>query len=79
VHGGERVPTKPLPDWVIRVGARFNSTLAEMAKELGTNKRTSNEKARRLLGWEPRTSDVALLETVESLVRLGLVKPLNAR
>lgn len=44
--------------------------MAQVAKELGTNKKTSNAKARGLLGWKPRSSEEALLATAESLVRL---------
>ncbi len=73
------VPTKPLPDWMVRLGARFVPMMAEMAKEMGTNKRTSNEKARRLLGWSPRSNEEALLATAESLLRPGLATPGTSR
>ena len=34
----------------------------------------SNDKARNLLGWRPRSNEEAIVATAESLIRLGLVK-----
>ena len=45
-----------------------------MLPELGKVKNATNEKAKRLLGWTPRSSEEALVATAESLMRLGLLK-----
>jgi dihydroflavonol-4-reductase len=42
--------------------------------ELGHVKNASNEKARRVLGWEPQSNEESIVATAESLVRLGLLK-----
>jgi hypothetical protein len=42
--------------------------------ELGKVKNGSGEKARRLLGWAPRSREDAIAATGESLLRLGLLK-----
>jgi dihydroflavonol-4-reductase len=42
--------------------------------ELGKYKNSTNEKARRLLGWAPRSNEEALVATAESMRRLGLLK-----
>lgn len=76
-HLGEaaaRVPTRTIPDWVIRMGALFDSALKQVTGELGIVKNASNEKAKRLLGWQPRSNEESVLATAESLVALGLVK-----
>jgi dihydroflavonol-4-reductase len=39
--------------------------------ELGKVKQASNEKARRVLGWSPRSNEDAIVATAQSLVRLG--------
>ena len=44
-----------------------------MRIRLGTVSTASNEKARRLLGWSPRSNEDALIATANSLVALGLV------
>lgn len=69
-----RVPTRSIPDWIVRVSALFDSALKQVVSELGKVKNASNEKARRLLGWQPRSNEESLLATAESLVSLGLLK-----
>ncbi len=68
-----RVTTRSLPDWVMRVVGRFNRSVGQMVPELGKRKNASNEKARQMLGWEPRSNEESIIATAESLVRLKLV------
>jgi hypothetical protein len=42
--------------------------------ELGKKKNATNERARRLLGWAPRSNEESLVATAKCLVRLGLLK-----
>jgi dihydroflavonol-4-reductase len=37
-------------------------------------KNATNEKAKRLLGWAPRSNEESIVATAESLVRLGLLR-----
>lgn len=60
--------TKTLPNWVVRIAALFNPQAKALAPMLGINRNASNEKARRVLGWKPRTKEEVLLATVESLI-----------
>jgi nucleoside-diphosphate-sugar epimerase len=69
-----RVPTRELPDWLVRIAALFDPAVRNTIGELGKRKRMTGAKARQLLGWSPRTSEEAIAATGESLVRLGLVK-----
>jgi nucleoside-diphosphate-sugar epimerase len=69
-----RVPARQLPDWLVRFGARFNPTVKQMLPELGKMKNGTHEKARRLLGWKPRSSEEAIVATAESLIQRGLVQ-----
>jgi nucleoside-diphosphate-sugar epimerase len=68
-----RVPTVQLPDWIVRLLGRFNASARQVLPELGNVKNATNAKARRVLGWTPRSSEDALVATAESLVRLGLL------
>jgi len=70
-----RVPTRMLPDWLLRVLARFDRSVALIIPELGTVRRVSNDKARRLLGWTPRSNEEAIVSSAQSLMALGLLKP----
>jgi nucleoside-diphosphate-sugar epimerase len=69
-----KVPTRQLPDWLLRAIAIFDPTVRQVVPELGNEKRASNEKAKRVLGWMPRSNEEAIVATAESLVRLGLLK-----
>ena len=70
----KRVPTRQLPNWLVRIAALRDPTIRQFTSELGKKKNASNQKARRLLGWAPRSNEEAILATAESLVRLGLLK-----
>ena len=73
-EAAKRVPTRAIPDWVVRLSSLFDSALKQVVGELGTVKNATNEKARRLLGWQPRSNEGSLLATAESLVSLGLLR-----
>lgn len=70
----KRLPTRELPDWLIRILALIIPDMKMIIPELGKTKNASNAKARSLLGWTPRSSEDALVATAESLLRFGLVK-----
>ncbi len=69
---GAKVPTRQLPDWLVRIVALFDPVARQIVPELGKVKNASNEKARRLLGWTPRSNEEAIVASAESLLRLGL-------
>jgi dihydroflavonol-4-reductase len=68
-----RVPTRRLPDLVLRVAALADPSLRGAVYELGKVKRASGRKAREVLGWQPRPSEQSIIDTARSLVGLGLV------
>ena len=70
----KKVPTKVMPNWLVRVAGLFNSTARTIVPQLGQIKNASSEKARTMLGWKPRTSEEAIVASAESLVRLGITK-----
>jgi len=69
-----RVPTRVLPDWTVRLAALADRSLRQLVPELGKVKRASNEKAKSVLGWAPRSNEECIVATAESLVELGLLK-----
>jgi nucleoside-diphosphate-sugar epimerase len=70
----KRVPTRQLPDFVVRLAALGDPAVKQILPELGKMKNASGEKAKRLLGWSPRPREEAIIATAESLLRLGLLK-----
>ncbi len=71
---GERVPTRQLPDWMVRLTALRDPAIKQILPELGKMKNATNEKAKRVLGWAPRSNEESIVATAESLMRLGLLK-----
>jgi len=69
-----KVPTRQLPNWLVRLAALRDPALRQVTAELGRPKNGTNAKARGLLGWKPRSSEDAIVATAESLIRLGLLK-----
>ncbi|OPA84018.1 epimerase [Pseudomonas fluorescens] len=72
-HAADKVSTRVLPNWLIRLLARGNPNLANMVPLLGVKLNASSDKAIHLLGWAPRSQEDAIVATAESLVRLGLL------
>lgn len=71
---GENISVKKLPDWLVRVTALFSPTAKALVPLLGRYRNASNEKAKKLLGWQPRTNEEALLAAAECLFKFGHVK-----
>jgi nucleoside-diphosphate-sugar epimerase len=70
----KRVPTRQLPDFVVRLAALGDPAVKQILPELGKVKNATGEKAKRLLGWSPRPREEAIIATAQSLLRLGLLK-----
>src|SRR5579863_2228045 len=68
-----KVPTFQLPNWLVRLVALRDPLARSIVHELGRVKNASHEKAKRVLGWTPRSNEEAIVATAESFVRLGLV------
>lgn len=68
-----KVPTRQLPDWIVRLGAAFSPSLRQLAPQLGKVRDASSAKAQSAMGWSPRSQEEAVVATGESLIRLGLL------
>jgi nucleoside-diphosphate-sugar epimerase len=75
----KRVPTRQLPNWLVRIAALRDPAVKLILPELGKIKNGTNQKATRMLGWAPRSNEEAIVATAESLVRLGLLKASGTR
>jgi dihydroflavonol-4-reductase len=74
-----KVPTRGIPDWVIRAVALWDSGAKMVTGELGKRKNATSEKAQKMLGWAPRSREDAVIATAESLIQRGLVKNLSKK
>jgi nucleoside-diphosphate-sugar epimerase len=73
-EAARRVPTRQLPNWLVRLVALRDAAAQQITPELGKVKNGTNEKARRMLGWAPRSREEAIVASAESLMKLGLLK-----
>ena len=69
----KKLPKGELPDWLLKVLTLVNPPLKAVVPELGRERHCSNEKARRVLGWTPRTEEEAIIESAQTLIDLNVV------
>lgn len=69
----QKVSTKRMPDWLVLIAALFNEKAKAIAPMLGVNRNASNEKAKKILGWKPRTNEEAIIASAESLAKFKLI------
>ena len=73
-EAAKKVPTRVAPRLLLRLASIFDPSLKQIIPELGKFKNATNEKARRVLGWSPRSNEDSIVATAESLVHLHLLK-----
>jgi dihydroflavonol-4-reductase len=66
-EAGRRISTKVMPTWMLKALAPFSRTVRGGLPDIGVARRATSEKARRMLGWAPRSREEAILATVDSL------------
>jgi nucleoside-diphosphate-sugar epimerase len=72
-EASKKAPTMVLPNFLLRIASFFDKEVALVLPELGRYFSISNEKAKKVLGWEPRSNEDAVVATAESLIELKLV------
>lgn len=69
-----RVPTRGLPDWLLKISARFDPTVRMVTPELGRTRRCDASHAEKVLGWKTRPAAESIVDCAQSLIAAGLVK-----
>ncbi|MEA2314570.1 MAG: hypothetical protein QOI03_1262 [Solirubrobacteraceae bacterium] len=64
-----KVPSRRVPDLLVRAMARFDPGIRSVAGDLGKKVTYSAEKANQLLGWSPRPIEETIVECAQSLIR----------
>ena len=70
---GYRVPTRVLPDWMVRFFSIFVPKTRPVVDTLGWAHALSTEQARTILGWQPRPYEATILAMAESMMEQGIV------
>ena len=74
-EGAAKVPTRKVPDFVIRLAGIFDKDLGSVTPNLGHKHDYSSAKAQSLLGWRPRPLEETVLDTAHSLIARTSVEP----
>jgi dihydroflavonol-4-reductase len=69
----KKVPTRQLPNWLVRLAARFDPAMQQLLPLLGKVRNATSEKAQRVLQWTPRPREDAVAATASSMVQLGIL------
>ena len=74
-HLGEKaakVPTRRVPDFVLRLASLFDKDLGAVTSSLGKKHDYTSQKAQSVLGWQPRPLDDTVLDCARSLIANAL-------
>jgi dihydroflavonol-4-reductase len=69
----KKTPKRALPGWVLRISAMFDPVVRGRLFELDKERPVSADKAKRELGWSPRSNDEAIVATARSLFAEGVL------
>ena len=69
-----QITQKIVPDWLIKLLARFGGPTRQIINDIGNEKHFSREKGEALLGRSFVSGKDAILAAAESVIRLGLLK-----
>jgi dihydroflavonol-4-reductase len=70
----KKVPTRKLPDFVVRFSALFDPVIRQVVGELGKVKNADARHAQAVLGWKARAPEESIIAAARSLIDLGIVK-----
>jgi len=72
--GYKKAPSREMPNWLVKVFGLFDPATRQMAQMVGSEKFTPSDKARKILGWNPRNTDEGIRDTAIQIVEKGMVK-----
>jgi dihydroflavonol-4-reductase len=70
----KKVPTRKLPDFLVRIVSLFDPVVKQVLGELGNVRNMDATHAKDVLGWVARPPEEVILDTAKSLIAHGIVK-----
>lgn len=70
---GYKIPTMFLPSFLVRFVALFDPKVRALVNTLDWDYKISNEKAKQILKWNPRSPKESVISMAESLVQQGIL------
>jgi nucleoside-diphosphate-sugar epimerase len=75
VYPDRKITLQTVPDWIIRLLARFGGPTRQIINDIGNEKHFDGRKGERLLGRPYIPARQAIVDTAESALRLNLLVP----
>jgi nucleoside-diphosphate-sugar epimerase len=72
---GFKVPTRRVPNWLLKTIALFDKTAGLAVPELGKRQDVSCQRAKEVLGFQPRDVETMVVDMADSMIQLGIVTP----
>ena len=70
---GWRIPTRKLPNFIVRIVAMFDPTVKTVVSDLGRVRNVSNDRIRRVLNWQPHSLEEMVVSMGETMIQQGIV------
>ena len=70
----KKVPTRTLPDFLVRLSALWDPVVRQVLGELGKVRHADASHAKAVLGWAARPPEESIVDTARSLIDLGIVR-----
>lgn len=71
---GTKIPTRRMPDFVLKIMALFSSDIRQISGEIGKRKVVSGQHAKDVLGWTTIPGEQTIVDTANSLIQHGIVR-----
>ena len=71
----DRVSTRTVADWLVRLAALFNPVARAVVGELGSVRQLDASHAQAVLGWATRPVEQSIVDCARSLIAHGIVRP----
>lgn len=70
---GWKIPTRKLPNFMVRIVAMFDPTVKTVVSDLGRVRNVSNDRIRRVLNWQPHSLEEMAVAMGETMIQQGIV------
>ena len=68
-----KVSTRVIPDFIIRIMARFQAPMKVLNTMIGLKYHRDNTKAKKVLGWNPRSAEETVIDTVNYMIESNII------
>ena len=72
--GFDKVPTRVIPNFILKLIAIFVPSLRSIAKRLGTFEKLHTRNANNILNWFPKSADTEIINSAKQLYEVGILK-----